>query len=101
MFKIKGVEELTANPALRLYLLGGGDGSVSAMACLYLRRVRSLLPRVSPVLVDRPGLSRLPSAGMAAGVLRESLEVRCVQVCLRAHTTPFLPACSPHLPLAE
>lgn len=80
VFKIKRVEELTANPALRLYLFGKKKNcSVSAMvsSLVSLRRVGSLFPRVSPVLVDRPCLVRkLPSARIAVGVLRGSL--KCV-----------------------
>ena len=79
MFKIKRVEELTANPALRLYLFGEKKTAVSAMvsSLVSLRRVGSLFPRVSPVLVDRPCLVRkLPSARIAVGVLRGSL--KCV-----------------------
>lgn len=64
VIKIKRVEELTANPALQLYLFGGKKkkkGSVSAMvsSLISLRRVGSLLPQVSPVLVD----GRFVSAG--------------------------------------
>lgn len=63
VIKIKRVEELTANPALQLYLFGGKKkkGSVSAMvsSLIFLRRVGSLLPQVSPVLVD----GRFVSAG--------------------------------------
>lgn len=63
VIKIKRVEELTANPALQLYLFGEKKkkGSVSAMvsSLISLRRVGSLLPQVSPVLVD----GRFVSAG--------------------------------------
>ena len=60
VIKIKRVEELTANPALQLYLIWEKKkGSVSAMvsSLISLRWVGSLLPQVSPVLVDRPFVS--------------------------------------------
>ena len=55
VFKIERVEELTANPALRLYLFGGKKTAVSAMvsSLVSFRRVGSLLPQASPVLVNR------------------------------------------------